>query len=247
MRLSTQSMARASSRNPWRTVLIWIGAVIVSGGLIGSLMANALTQEAGFTNEPEAKKAMKLVEDRLRGERHPTEIFIVSSSSRSVDDLAYKNYVETLQLKLQALSDEVVAVQTYYQTGDQSMVSKDRRTTIVPTVLTGQLEDAGEHAGALRGAVEGLETDGFTVQVFGPATLNEDFAKVAEEDLAKGESVGVLAALIILVVVFGAAVAAVLPILVGIAAIVIAVALVAVVGQITEFSFFVTNMITMMG
>ena len=247
MRLSTQSLARASSRRPWRTVLIWIGTVVVAGGLIGALMGDALTQEAGFTNNPEAKQAFQLVEDRLRGERHPTEIFIVSSETRTVDDPAYKAYVEGLQLKLQTLTDEVVAVQTYFQTADQSMVSTDRRTTIVPTVLTGKVEDAGEHAGALRKAVEGLDRDGFDIKIFGPATLNEDFAKVAEEDLAKGESVGVLAALIILVVVFGAVVAAVLPILVGIAAIVVAVAVVAVVGQITEFSFFVTNMITMMG
>ncbi|MDQ4131898.1 MAG: MMPL family transporter [Actinomycetota bacterium] len=89
--------------------------------------------------------------------------------------------------------------------------------------------------------------DGFDVQIFGPATFSEDLNKVAEEDLRSGESIGILAALIILVIVFGAIVAAVLPILMAVMAITLAIALVAVVGQLADFSFFVTNMITMMG
>ena len=44
--------------------------------------------------------------------------------------------------------------------------------------------------------------DGFTTQLAGQATLNADFAKIAEEDARKGESIGIAVALIVLVIVF---------------------------------------------
>ena len=248
MSLSTQSLARSSSRHPWRTIVVWIGVIVLAGGLSGALLGDATTQEMGFTNEPESLRAAELIEDRLRGADRATEIFIVRNEGLTVDDPAFKNVVDGLQLQLQGLGQDVVlAAQTYYGTQDQSMVSQDRHTTLVVAVLAGALEDAGDKAADLREIADASNTGGFTTQVFGAGTLAEDFAKVAEEDLAKGESVGVMAALIILVVVFGALVAALLPILVGVAAIAIAIGIVAVVGQLSQFSFFVTNMITMMG
>jgi RND superfamily putative drug exporter len=57
----------------------------------------------------------------------------------------------------------------------------------------------------------------------------------------------VLIALIVLVAVFGAVVAGIVPIAMGIASIVVATGITAVVGQFMDFSFFVTNMISMMG
>ena len=100
---------------------------------------------------------------------------------------------------------------------------------------------------ALRDALAGATAPGFDTRVFGPASLGEDFNTVAEEDLRKGESVGILAALVILVLVFGTVVAGVVPVVVGVASIVLATGAVAVVGQFVQFSFFVTNMISMMG
>jgi len=141
----------------------------------------------------------------------------------------------------------VVATQTYYESGDQDLVSADRRTTLIPTILAGPKWEANEHVPEIRAVLAQNRVPGFAVQVFGLASLNEDFNTVAEEDLAKGESIGIMAALVILVVVFGAVMAAVVPILVALAAIVVAVGLVALVGQAFSFSFFVTNVVTMMG
>ncbi len=248
MSLSTQSLARSSSRHPWRTILIWVGSLVVAMGVISTLMGDALTQDQDFTNNPEAKQAARLVEDRLRGPQRATEIFIVSSDTRTVDDPAYRAYITGLADRLRALGpDDVQAVHTFYETQDASMVSQDRKLTIVPVTVAGERMEAGEKGDAFREVAGAAGQDGFKTQVFGPATLSEDFNKVAEEDLKKGESVGILAALIILAVVFGAVVAALLPILIGVAAIGLAIGVVAVIGQISAFSFFVTNMITMMG
>ena len=90
--------------------------------------------------------------------------------------------------------------------------------------------------------------DGFQVSITGSLTADADFEKLSEEDLQKGELlIGLPAALIILVLVFGAVVAGLVPVLLGLLSIVIAVALTALVGQPFEVSFFVVNMISAMG
>jgi RND superfamily putative drug exporter len=248
MRLSPQSLARASSRHPGRTTAIWVVSAAFAIGLMSTLLGDALTQEQDFTSTPEAKQAATLIEDRLRGPQRDREIFIVSSPSRTVDDPAYRTFVEGLAQKIRALGPSVVeSVHTFYETQDPSMVSADRRMTILPAFLAGDFQEAADKAPDLHEVVESSQADGFRTQVFGAAVVGEDFNKVAEEDLVKGESIGLLAALIILCVVFGAVVAATLPLVVGIAAIILAIGAVAVVGQAAPFSFFVTNMITMMG
>ncbi|MDQ4131878.1 MAG: MMPL family transporter, partial [Actinomycetota bacterium] len=248
MRLSTQSLARASSRRPWRTVGIWLFLLVLAGVLSGRLMEDATTEEFAMTNNPEAQQAATLIEERLRGPDRAVESFIVSSQTTTVDDPAFRAYVERLQGELVALGKDVVeGVNSFYDTNDPSMVSGDRRTTVLAAVLAGEVQTAQDHADKLKAAVANVATPGFTTQLFGPSALNDDFLTANEENLANGEKFGIPAALIILIVVFGAVVAALLPILIGIAAIFLAVGLVAVVGQVWNFSFFVTAMISMMG
>ncbi|MGH9279757.1 MAG: MMPL family transporter, partial [Acidimicrobiales bacterium] len=247
MALSTQSLARASSRHPKRTILLWVLAVVVAIGFNATLGTSSTTTEMKFTNEPESVQASNLLED-LRGPERDTEVFIIENPAVTVDDPAFRSYVGNLVSKLRALGPEVVtSAVSFYETNEPSMVSQDRHVTIVPVTVAGPMQKAVDHFDELNTVVEDSAQAGFTTQFFGGAALSEDFNRVAEEDLKKGESIGILAALIILIVVFGAVVAATLPVIVGVAAITIAVGIVALVGQISQFSFFVTNMISMMG
>src|SRR5215218_168345 len=65
--------------------------------------------------------------------------------------------------------------------------------------------------------------------------------------MAAGESIGVPVALLILIVVLGALIAAGLPIVLGLVSVFIAIGLAAVVGQFVDLSFFIVNMIGMIG
>ena len=59
----------------------------------------------------------------------------------------------------------------------------------------------------------------------GDASINEMFTKLAEKDLQRGEILGVPAALIVLLIVFGAVLAACMPLLLSIISIILALAL----------------------
>jgi RND superfamily putative drug exporter len=248
VRLSPQSLARASSRRPWRTIGIWVLGVVLAGMFVSRLLGDALTTEAALTNNPEAKQAQTLLEERLRGPQRVKETVIVSSTSSTVDDPAFGSYLQGLHDRIRQLGPGVVQESvSYVDAKDEALVSKDRRSTLIPLVMAGDLDEAADHVVDVRAAIDRDPQPGFKAQMFGFASLGEDFAKVSEEDLAKGETFGIAAALLILLVVFGAVIAGLIPILMGAAAIVIALALVALLGQKVLFSIFVPNMITMMG
>src|ERR687892_579768 len=206
MRINPESFARASSRHPWRTVVVW---VLVLGGAVGlvaaGLFGDALTNAIDFTNEPEAKEAAQLVEDRLRGEEPDSELILVISETATVEDPVYTEYVGALQGGVRALGPDVVRNVGSYLTED-GPVSESGRAVLLPVLMT--------------------ET---------------------EEDIAKGEGIGSIVALIVLLVVLGAVVAGLIPLVLAAFAIVIAMGATALAGLVFDFSFFVQNMITMIG
>jgi len=215
--------------------------------LAGTLLGDALTTETKLTNNPESARADTLLHERL-GKSNTTidETAIVRSTTLTVDDPAYRSHVERLFGDLSALGDEVIADGThYYLTGDESLVSEDRRTTLMPLVIP---EGAGEKIDRVHQVVDRANRDGsFQVLVTGEATLDAEITAVAEEDLAIGEGIGLSVALVVLALVFGAIAAAILPMVLAIAAIVVALGVATVVGQVIDVPFFVINVMTMMG
>jgi putative drug exporter of the RND superfamily len=247
-KLRPEALAGAASRHPWRTLTLWAVLILAAGFASSAFLAGALTTRADFTSRPDSVRARDLVEQRLRGPERDTELVIVRSASRSVDDPAFRARVAGLQRDIAALGTGVVQrVGSLYQLQDPSLVSRDRHATLLPVVMAGSVEDAADHVGALRGVLDRAGGDGFEVLLAGQGALSADFNTIAEEDLRQGESIGVVVALVVLVAVFGAVVAALLPVGLAVLAIMAAVGVVALLGLAFDFSFFVTNMITMMG
>jgi putative drug exporter of the RND superfamily len=247
-RLGPEALAGAASRHPWRTLALWAVLILAAGFASAAFLDDALTTRFDFTNRPDSVRAQDLVEQRLRGPERDTELVIVRSASRSVDDPAFRARVAGLQRDIAALDTGVVQrVGSVYQLRDPSLVSRDRHATLLPVVMAGSAEEAADHVGALRGVLDRAGGDGFEVLLAGQGALNADFNTIAEEDLRQGETIGVVVALVVLVAVFGAIVAALLPVGLAVLAITAAIGLVALLGLAFDFSFFVTNMITMMG
>ena len=247
LNLSTEAIARASGRRPWITIGAWLVVLVASMVLTGTLLGGALTIEETLTNNPESVRADNLLQERL-GKSNDTisEMAIVRSTDLTVDDPAYRSYVEALYRDLTALGDEVIAGGThYYLTGDESLVSGDRRTTLMPLVVP---EGAKEEIDQVVQVVEKAGENGsFKVLITGEASMEAEILEIVEKDLAMGEGIGVSVALVVLTLVFGAVAAALVPVVLAIAAIIVALGATAIVGQAFELSFFVVNMITMIG
>ena len=106
--LSTRSISRKSAERPKTTILIWVATLVVAFLLIGSLLEDALTTEFVFTNTPESKRGVDLIED-LRGEPiSTTEVVIVQSDTLTVDDAEFQAEVESVYNEISALGSDIV-------------------------------------------------------------------------------------------------------------------------------------------
>ncbi|MCH8974408.1 MAG: MMPL family transporter, partial [Chloroflexi bacterium] len=248
-RLSTRSLASASARHPWRTVLVWVGIIAVAVGLNGAFLQDGLTTEFAFSNDPESSRGARLLVDRLRGPRPINEIIVVRSSELTVDDEAFRATVTGLFDDVLALGPDVVAGGVnYYQFRLPDFVSDDRRTTIVPFVMAGTLDDANDNIEKLFTIVEEADANAaFDVYLVGEASVALETNELTFKDIEQGERVGVPIALLILLVLFGAVLAAFIPLLLAVLAIVMALGATAFVGLFVDLSFFVTLIITMIG
>ena len=245
MALGTEALARASATRPWRTMAIWLVVLVTSGLATAALLGEALTTSIEFTDDPGSAVVMDLIEE-VRGEPGVTEFVVVSSESSTVEDPVFVGYVDKIQTTLGA-SAAAKSVGSYLtETGP---VSESGNTALLPVQLAGEsTDDFSDNAAALRAQVDAIDAPGgFEALIAGPASINNDFNDVAEEDLRTGEAIGIVVALIVLVFVFGSVASGVVPIILGVVSIATALGLAALVGQLFDLSFFITNMISMIG
>ncbi|MGH3041504.1 MAG: MMPL family transporter [Gaiellaceae bacterium] len=244
MRLSTESLARASALHPWRTIGLWIAVVVLSLGIVAVFLGDVLTSEGEVTSETDSKRADDLLLQHFppapdSPEQGTSEVVVVAFQSGNVDG----ERVRVLADELRGLG--ATSVVTSADEGGEILDAEDGSATAL-LVGFGPNED---RLGAVIEAVENLDAEpGVEAAITGELTLDEDFGTLSEEDLQKGELFfGAPAALIVLLLVFGTAVAGVIPLVLALLSIFVALALTALVGQAFELSLFVTNMIFGMG
>jgi RND superfamily putative drug exporter len=168
---------------------------------------------------------------------------IIRSDGATAHDQAFRAEVQRFIDRLQATGAVEQVVSPYEAEG---LFSEDNQAALVPVLLRPDEEVTVEDL--IETVEEADERDGFAVAVTGEFTTNRDFNEVSQSDLEKGElRFGLPAALIVLLLVFGALVAGLLPIVLAIVSILVALGLTALVSQEWELSIFVVNMLTGMG
>ena len=271
-RFGLQSIARACALHPWRTLAAWAVVLVGAGMLTVLYMGSALSNEVTFTNNPESKRADTLIAAGFPSSDKPQEFVILSSPTLTVDDPAFRRQAAAVTAGVIALGPDVVeSAMDYTTTPSPALISTDRHAAVAIFTMTGDQETADENAEALAvaakaageasgaastGSAAGNATPGatsagtagdFAVLVTGNGTINHDFGILAESDLRTGEIFGVGIALVILVLVFGALVTAMVPIILAMGSILLALGITSLLGQVMDLSFFITNMITMIG
>ncbi|MBA3337859.1 MAG: MMPL family transporter [Chloroflexia bacterium] len=263
--ISTAGLARASARRPWFVVAFWVLTFVAAIAASAFWLSDGLTQEAVLLNEPEAVAGLDLLTARnIREEEPLTETIVIHAAGATVDDPEFRRVVEATTAELRKLQREgIVAADdpgqnrqlvNYYELSELAgpeaaagLVSADRHATLIPVTLAGDLSLATDNIVTFIDEVQATGTGGVEVLTVGFVSVGETFNRISEEDLAKGEGIGAGIALIILIIVFGALVAAGVPLLLSVFSIAIAIGITSVLGRFVEFSFFVTNIITMIG
>ena len=236
---STQALAAASARHPWRTLGLWFVLIVLAGYAAGGL--GDVTSDENRGNS-ESDRANELI-SRLRVSTGPATEFVVVESP-SPGELPLDQAVLALSRELLALP-ETTRVSSFIN-GRADLLSADRGTALIEVELApGSPQARAEPIVELVKAAD--EESDLRVTVVGEGSVNGEVDRLAEETLLKGEIIGVSLALVILLVVMGTVVAALLPIVLAAGSIIVAMGAAALVGEVTGLNELVQNIIVLIG
>jgi len=256
-RLSTRALARASASHPWRTLAAWGVAAVLAIFAVATLLGGSLSSENLPTDNRQSERADQLIdgsfpagsrfEDGRAGEAGTAslpaaqappggEVIVVRSERYTVDSSQFRRAVDDLAGEVRQIDGVASAT--------PSTVSRDRHAMLVPVSLS----DSDAIADVIDAVESTDDQPAFAAAITGDETRQVDFDQLSQDDLKSGELMfGLPAALIVLMLVFGAVVAGFVPLAMAMLSIVIGLGIVAVLAQGMSLSVFVVNMLTGMG
>src|SRR5262249_22964964 len=229
--------------HPRRTFVSWGAAIVVAVALIGGAL-HGLSSSAHVNGTPQSAKAAKLLSRGFPDEAKAqavSDVIVVQSGAHTTDDPAFRAFVGALIAKVKA-TGSVVAVRSYLD--GSAPVSTNRHAALVQLEIR---SDVG--AKPVVSAVEAAaRTPGFSAAITGDHSVSADFNTLSQRDLEHGElAFGLPAALVVLVLVFGALIAGLVPVLMALVSIVIGLGIIALLSLAFDLSIFTVNMLTGMG
>ena len=242
----TERLARACAAHPRRTLAAWGAAVVVALVLVATAL-HGLTSDAHVVGSPESTKARQAIQKAFPPtpadlKRLVSDVVVVSSARYRADSPPFRALVSRLVGQLRT-EGKVVNVRSYLS-GSPSLVSRDGHATLVQLFV--------DNDAAIKPVLPLVEeangTPGFAAAITGDHTVGNDFNTLSQRDLEHGElAFGLPAALIVLLLVFGAVVAGLVPVLLAILSILVGLGLVALLSLEFSLSIFIVNMLTGMG
>src|SRR3954453_19994614 len=232
----TERLARGSGARPRVPLALWGVAVFIALVLVATSL-HGLSSQGSVEGNPESTKAKDAIARAFPGvvASEKQDVIVATSSRYTVDSPQFRAFARRLQAAL-AATGEVRGAR-------EVAVSRDGHSALVSVQIR---SDSGAHP--VEQVIEDANSRAFEVGITGFHSTGYDFGKQSQTDLEKGElAFGLPAALIILVLVFGAVVAGLVPVLMAILSIIVALGLVAVISLEFSLSVFIVNMLTGMG
>ncbi|MER5306328.1 MMPL family transporter [Streptomyces sp. NPDC002773] len=220
--------------------LVLTALAVLAGGGVADRMGS------GGWEDPAAEStyATEALERRFPGSQ-PNLLLLVDAGPTGVDAPAVAAEARELAERLDA-EPGVDGVGSYWSTGSPALRSEDGRKAVIAARIAGEEKDAAavldRIAPEYRGAHGPVE-----VSLGGSLAVRHEMQVVIQEDLLRAELIALPVTLVLLVMVFGSAVAALLPLGVGIVAILGTNAVLRGITEFTDVSVFAQNLTTALG
>ena len=150
------------------------------------------------------------------------DVVVVSSTRYTVDTPQFRAFVSRL-VGERRTTGKVITARSYLS-GGRALVSADGHATLIRLLVASD----SDIKPILPIVKQASRTPGFDVAITGEHTVGNDFTTLSQRDLEHGElAFGLPAALVVLMLVFGAVVAGLVPVLMALLSIVVGLGLVA--------------------
>ena len=229
-----------------RSRLVLVVAV-VAVALMGVLGAGAFGKllGGGYDDPSSASsRAAKVIDRKFGGETNL--VLLVSATEGRVDGTPAERSGRALvaALKKERHLENVIS---FWDTSSPDLRSKDGREAVVLAHVKGNDTERDENAKSVIDAYAGPYEDSLTVRAGGGAAVTSEMGSQSAKDLVLAESIAVPLTLVLLLLVFGSAVAALLPLAIGTIAIAGTFAELFLLGSVTDVSVFAVNLTTALG
>ncbi len=234
-----------TSRHP--RLIVLLGAVLVVLGALYNLdVMQRLTLAPGWDVPGSGSaESLRLLRDKL--DRDETPVILLfrprSDALGDVDSPAYRDAVESIVAGI-SRNPEVKSVASYPGTGDARLRSRDGRLSYAIVQLARGSDEGIAAYQRLRAQLRGGELE---VLMGGELSTYVDIRQQLAKDIWQAEIASFVALALLLVWVFGSAVAATLPLVVGGVTIILSMALLKVFTQFVDVSVYAANVVSMLG
>jgi putative drug exporter of the RND superfamily len=228
-----------------RRVLLGTLVAFLLAGAVGGGVAERLSSGGFEDPTAESTEAQRLVDETF-GNGTPNLVLLVTADNGNVDELASADAGRALTAEVAQLPGIDQAV-SYWTLGNAPpLKSTVGHQAIVLARIAGD-EDAVDERIAELSPMLTRDGDVIDVGVGGFAEVFREVGTTIEEDLARAEGVALPVTMLLLVFVFGSAVAAGLPIVIGVLSIVATLFVLFLISQVTQVSIFALNLTTALG
>src|SRR3954447_10374685 len=236
------------SANHWKTAvigwLVFVAAAVFVGNSVGTKYLKTTDANVG-----EARKADKIIAAGFKQkENEQGEVILIRSKTLTPKDPAFRATINDVTSTL-AQFPKVQKLKSPLAPGNDDQVSDSRHAVMVTFTPKGDYDHAATYIDTIKTQV--LKTQarhpGFTVEELGSVSTEKQLNAKFDSLIAKVGLLALPAALIILLFVFGSAVAALLPLLLAVTAVVATTALVAIPSQFIPVDSQISEVILLIG
>jgi len=231
---------RGAVRRRWLTIGLW---AVLGGGIlvVGRLVGPAFLDDFQIPGS-EAQAAHDILAERFPEQAGATATIVFHARDGTLADAATMGTIRATMLAI-ALQPHVVAIDDPTEPGGQAGVSQDRTIAFTTVHYDAGLSELGRPASdRLVEAVAPAREDGLQVEIGGPLV---EFTHLPEP--RGSEIVGLTAAVIVLLIAFGSAVAMAVPIVTALAGLGTSLAIVWLLSRVGDIPTLTPTLATMLG
>ena len=229
---------------PRSVIVVWV--LLLAGlSVLGLGLPNRLAT-GGFEVPGSASlQVQHILQDRFPGQAADPVVVVVQATDPSAAGLLPATVTAAAD-RITAL-DGVRSVRSFLDPGAAGQLTPDGTTTYLSVAVDGDQSEQLGHAKEIEAALADVAPPGVQVSVGGRAAFYNYQNEISRSDLEKAELITFPVTLVVLLLVFGSAVAAGLPVLLALVSLGITLGLLYVLTLVMPLSIYVTNTATVIG
>ena len=238
-----ERLGLAVTGRPRSVIAIWV--LLLAGlGALGLGLPDRLAAGGFEVPGSQSLQVQQILQDRFPGQAADPVVIVVQTDPAAAGRLP--DTVTAITDRVSAL-DGVRSVRSFLDQGAAGQLTPDGSTTYLSVAVDGDQSEQLGHAKDIEAALGDAAPAGVEISVGGRAAFYNYQNEISRSDLEKAELITFPVTLVVLLLVFGSAVAAGLPVLLAMVSLGITLGLLYLLTLLMPLSVFVTNTATVIG